>query len=70
MGGTTDGTYAAVGRHLKGVESRRQVAARAADHRWCAVPADDARRQAVRAPSLGLTAVNFRVAGTVDGLTG
>ncbi|MFD7712288.1 polysaccharide lyase 8 family protein [Streptomyces sp. NPDC059786] len=49
--------------------SRHQVAARAADHRWLSVLANDARRQAVRLPSLGLTAANFWQPGTAGALT-
>ncbi|MGV9451436.1 polysaccharide lyase 8 family protein [Streptomyces sp. NPDC003635] len=49
--------------------SRRAVAARAADRHWLSVLANDAGRQAVRVPSLGLTAANFWRAGTAGPLT-
>ncbi|MFE5403924.1 polysaccharide lyase 8 family protein [Streptomyces sp. NPDC056580] len=49
--------------------TRGEVAARAADRRWLRVLANDARRQAVAVPSLGLTAVNFWAAGTAGGLS-
>ncbi|MGW1589175.1 polysaccharide lyase 8 family protein [Streptomyces sp. NPDC002386] len=48
---------------------RREVAARAADRHWLRVLANDARRQAVAVPSLGVTAVNFWAAGTAGGLS-
>ncbi|MFF2203724.1 polysaccharide lyase 8 family protein [Streptomyces sp. NPDC058145] len=48
---------------------RGEVAARAADRHWLRVLANDARRQAVAVPSLGLTAVNFWEAGTAGGLS-
>lgn len=43
--------------------------ARAADRSWLEVLANTARRQGVRVPALGLTAVNFWQPGTVDDLT-
>ncbi|WP_434097215.1 polysaccharide lyase 8 family protein [Streptomyces pharetrae] len=49
--------------------SRRAVAARAADRRWLTVLANDAARQAVTVPSLGLTAANFWQPGTAGPLT-
>jgi hyaluronate lyase len=49
--------------------SRRAVAARAADRDWLCVLANDARRQAVRVRSLGLTAANFWEAGTAGPLS-
>ncbi|MGW3495778.1 polysaccharide lyase 8 family protein [Streptomyces sp. NPDC001020] len=61
-----DASYAYV---LMPGATRGQVAARAADHHWLAVLANDATCQAVGVPSLGVTAANFWQAGTVDGLT-
>ncbi|MFE2098718.1 polysaccharide lyase 8 family protein [Streptomyces sp. NPDC059468] len=61
-----DATYAYV---LLPGASRDEVAARAADRHWLCVLANDARRQAVAVPALGLTAVNLWEAGTVGGLT-
>ncbi|WAZ24312.1 polysaccharide lyase 8 family protein [Streptomyces cinnabarinus] len=49
--------------------SRRTVVARAADRHWLSVLANDAGCQAVRVPSLGLTAANFWRAGTAGPLT-
>ncbi|MGW5328686.1 polysaccharide lyase 8 family protein [Streptomyces sp. NPDC004014] len=49
--------------------TRGEVAARAADRHWLRVLANDARRQAVAVPSLGLTAVNSWAAGTAGGLS-
>ncbi|MFD5796004.1 polysaccharide lyase 8 family protein [Streptomyces diastatochromogenes] len=49
--------------------SRDEVAARAADRHWLCVLANDARRQAVAVPALGLTAANLWEAGTVAALT-
>ncbi|MFD3498258.1 polysaccharide lyase 8 family protein [Streptomyces sp. NPDC058678] len=49
--------------------ARRTVAARAADRHWLSVLANDTVRQAVRIPSLGLTAATFWQAGTAGGLT-
>ncbi len=49
--------------------SRAQTAARAADRHWLSVLANDADRQAVAVPRLGLTAWNFWRAGTVGDLT-
>ncbi|MFF9844156.1 polysaccharide lyase 8 family protein [Streptomyces sp. NPDC013740] len=49
--------------------SARTLAARAADPGWLRVLANDAGRQAVAVPSLGLTAANFWAAGTVERLT-
>jgi hyaluronate lyase len=46
--------------------SPRTLAARAADGHWLRILANDAGRQAVAVPSLGLTAANFWRAGTVD----
>ncbi|MGC9536438.1 polysaccharide lyase 8 family protein [Streptomyces sp. UG1] len=48
---------------------RAEVAARAADRGWLSVLANDAARQAVRVPSLGLTAANFWRPGTAGPLT-
>ncbi|WP_317445574.1 polysaccharide lyase 8 family protein [Streptomyces collinus] len=48
---------------------RHEVEARAADRHWLRVLANDARRQAVAVPGLGLTAANFWTAGTVGELT-
>ncbi|MFE7171867.1 polysaccharide lyase 8 family protein [Streptomyces sp. NPDC057616] len=49
--------------------SRRAVATRAADRHWLLPLANDGARQAVRVPSLGLTAANFWQAGTAGPLT-
>ncbi|MFI6489637.1 polysaccharide lyase 8 family protein [Streptomyces sp. NPDC050564] len=49
--------------------SRGDVAARAADHAWLCVLANDARCQAVQVRSLGLTAANFWEAGTAGPLS-
>lgn len=49
--------------------SARTLAARAADPGWLRILANDAGRQAVAVPSLGLTAANLWQAGTVDRLT-
>ncbi|NNN31743.1 polysaccharide lyase 8 family protein [Streptomyces sp. S3(2020)] len=49
--------------------SRHGVAARAADPHWLKVLANDATRQAVHVPSLGLTAATFWQAGTAGPLT-
>ncbi|MGW5615240.1 polysaccharide lyase 8 family protein [Streptomyces sp. NPDC003877] len=49
--------------------SRRAVARRAADRHWLSVLANDPARQAIRVPSLGLTAANFWRPGTVGPLT-
>ncbi|MEU6374663.1 polysaccharide lyase 8 family protein [Streptomyces sp. NPDC046909] len=62
----TDASYAYV---LMPGASRRLVAARAADPHWLSVLANDATRQAVHVPSLGLTAANFWQAGTAGPLT-
>ncbi|MFF7446975.1 MULTISPECIES: polysaccharide lyase family 8 super-sandwich domain-containing protein [unclassified Streptomyces] len=62
----TDASYVYV---LLPGASRRDVAARAADRRWLSVLANDAACQAVRIPSLGLTAATFWQAGTAGGLT-
>jgi hyaluronate lyase len=48
---------------------RRTVAARAADPHWLSVIANDSIRQAVRVPSLGLTAATFWTAATAGPLT-
>lgn len=48
--------------------SRRAVAARAADRHWVSVLANDARRQAIAVPSLGLTAATFWRAATAGPL--
>ncbi|WP_107416083.1 polysaccharide lyase 8 family protein [Streptomyces sp. CdTB01] len=48
--------------------SRRAVAARAADRHWLTLLANDAGRQAVHVPSLGLTAANFWRPGTAGPL--
>lgn len=48
---------------------RAEVAARAADRTWLSVLANDAGRQAVRVPSVGLTAANFWQPGTAGDLT-
>ncbi len=61
-----DATYAYV---LMPGASRRAVARRAADRHWMSVLANDAGRQAVGVPSLGLTAANFWRAGTAGPLT-
>ncbi|MET7703150.1 polysaccharide lyase 8 family protein [Streptomyces sp. NPDC005485] len=61
-----DATYAYV---LMPGASRRAVAARAADHDWLSVLANDARRQAVHVGGLGLTAANFWAAGTAGPLS-
>ncbi|MGI5493311.1 polysaccharide lyase 8 family protein [Microtetraspora malaysiensis] len=49
--------------------SLEHTRARAADPAWVAVLANTARTQAVRVPSLGITAVNFWTGGTTGGLT-
>ncbi|MFF6784446.1 polysaccharide lyase family 8 super-sandwich domain-containing protein [Streptomyces sp. NPDC012510] len=49
--------------------SRHAVAARSADRRWLSIYANDSACQAVRVPSLGLTAANFWQPGTVGPLT-
>ncbi|CAM5366481.1 polysaccharide lyase 8 family protein [Streptomyces fumanus] len=61
-----DATYAYV--LLPGAR-RRAVARRAADRHWLTVLANDARRQAVTVPGLGLTAATFWEAGTAGPLT-
>ncbi|MET8245904.1 polysaccharide lyase 8 family protein [Streptomyces sp. NPDC005202] len=61
----TDATYVYV---LMPGASRRAVAARAADRHWMSVQANDAGRQAVAVPSLGLLAATFWRAGTVGRL--
>ncbi|WP_053850538.1 polysaccharide lyase 8 family protein [Streptomyces sp. NRRL B-24085] len=61
-----DASYAYV---LMPGASRRTVAARAADHRWLSVLANDSACQAVRVDRLGLTAANFWRAGTAGPLT-
>ncbi|MEV5429373.1 polysaccharide lyase 8 family protein [Streptomyces sp. NPDC052701] len=62
----TDATYVYV---LMPGASRPAVARRAADRRWLTVLANDAARQAVAVPSLGLTAATFWRAGTAGPLT-
>ncbi|MGW0599718.1 polysaccharide lyase 8 family protein [Streptomyces sp. NPDC002776] len=62
----TDASYRYV---LMPGASRGAVAARAADRDWLSVLANDAGRQAVHVPSLGLTAANFWQAGTAGTLT-
>ncbi|MDN3025081.1 polysaccharide lyase 8 family protein [Streptomyces sp. S.PB5] len=62
----TDASYVYV---LLPGASRRTVVARAADHHWLSVLANDSARQAVHVPSLGLTAANFWQAGTAGPLT-
>ncbi|MDX3587820.1 polysaccharide lyase 8 family protein [Streptomyces europaeiscabiei] len=49
--------------------SRHAVAARAADRHWLSILANDTTCQAVRVPSLGLTAANFWQSGTAGPLT-
>lgn len=49
--------------------SLARTRARAAESGWLRVLANTDRRQAVRVPSLGITAVNFWNAGAVGGLT-
>ncbi|MGW2638028.1 polysaccharide lyase 8 family protein [Streptomyces sp. NPDC001348] len=49
--------------------SARRVAVRAADRHWLSVLANDARRQAVAVPSLGLTAAVFWRAATAGRLS-
>ncbi|MFC7843145.1 polysaccharide lyase 8 family protein [Streptomyces sp. NPDC057382] len=61
-----DATYAYL---LMPGASRRAVARRAADRPWLSVLANDARRQAVAVPSLGLTAANFWQAGAAGPFT-
>ncbi|MFF5104922.1 polysaccharide lyase 8 family protein [Streptomyces sp. NPDC000134] len=61
-----DATYAYV--LLPGAR-RRAVARRAADRHWLTVLGNDAQRQAVAVPALGLTAANFWEAGTAGPLT-
>ncbi|MEU6558009.1 polysaccharide lyase 8 family protein [Streptomyces sp. NPDC046915] len=62
----TDATYVYL---LLPGASRHQVAARAADRHWLSVLANDARRQAVAVPSLGLIAANFWQAAAAGPLT-
>jgi hyaluronate lyase len=62
----TDATYLYL---LMPGSGRDEVAARAADRRWLSVLANDGMCQAVRVPSLGLTAANFWQAGTAGPLT-
>ncbi|MDT0481294.1 polysaccharide lyase 8 family protein [Streptomyces doebereineriae] len=61
-----DASYAYV---LMPGASRHAVAARAADHHWLSVLANDRVCQAVRVDRLGLTAANFWRAGTAGPLT-
>ncbi|MDH6219371.1 polysaccharide lyase 8 family protein [Streptomyces pseudovenezuelae] len=49
--------------------TREEVQARAADHHWLSVLANDSVSQAVHVHSLGLTAANFWQAGTAGPLT-
>ncbi|MFF1322870.1 polysaccharide lyase 8 family protein [Streptomyces chartreusis] len=65
----TDPTDAAYVYLLMPGARRAEVAARAADRTWLSVLANDAGRQAVRVPSLGLTAANFWQQGTAGDLT-
>ncbi|WP_200302650.1 polysaccharide lyase 8 family protein [Streptomyces adelaidensis] len=65
----TDPTDAAYVYLLMPGAARHAVAARAADRRWLSVLANDSVCQAVRVPSLGLTAANFWQAGTAGPLT-
>ncbi|MGI5411490.1 polysaccharide lyase 8 family protein [Streptomyces chartreusis] len=65
----TDPTDAAYVYLLMPGARRAEVAARAADRTWLSVLANDAGRQAVRVPSLGLTAANFWQPGTAGDLT-
>lgn len=63
----TDATYVYL---LMPGARRREVAVRAAQGRhWLSVLANDSTRQAVRVPSLGLTAANFWQPGTAGPLT-
>ncbi|WP_406442131.1 polysaccharide lyase 8 family protein [Streptomyces sp. NBC_01613] len=62
----TDATYAYV---LMPGASRRTVASRAADRHWLSLLVNDSTCQAVRVPSLGLTAANFWQPGTAGPLT-
>ncbi|WP_326663954.1 polysaccharide lyase 8 family protein [Streptomyces canus] len=61
-----DASYAYV---LMPGATRHAVAARAADHHWLSVLANDSVCQAVRVDRLGLTAANFWRAGTAGPLT-
>jgi hyaluronate lyase len=65
----TDPTDASYGYLLMPGASRQAVAARAADPHWLSVIADDSTCQAVRVPSLGLTAANFWEPGTAGPFT-
>ncbi|MEV0452922.1 polysaccharide lyase 8 family protein [Streptomyces sp. NPDC050600] len=65
----TDPTGASYAYLLMPGASARTLAARAADPGWLRILANDAARQAVAVPSLGLTAASFWQAGTVDRLT-
>ncbi|GGW68245.1 lyase [Streptomyces caelestis] len=65
----TDPEDATYGYLLMPGASRRAVARRAADRHWMSVLANDAGRQGVSVPSLGLTAANFWQAGTAGPLT-
>lgn len=59
----TDGDYAYV---LLPGASARATAHRACDRGWLRILANSTDQQGVRVPKLGLTAVNFWAAGTVD----
>ncbi|MFD4240434.1 polysaccharide lyase 8 family protein [Streptomyces sp. NPDC058525] len=61
-----DSTYAYVLLPGAGVRTTQQ---RACDHGWLRILANNPRQQGVRAPRLGLTAVNFWAGGTVGGIT-
>ena len=65
----TDPTDAAYVYVLMPGASRRAVATRAADRHWLSLLANDSTCQAVRVPSLGLTAANFWQGGTAGPLT-
>ncbi|MFI1963143.1 polysaccharide lyase 8 family protein [Streptomyces pathocidini] len=62
----TDATYAYV---LLPGASARTTAQRACDRGWLRILANNGRQQGVRVAKLGLTAVNFWAAGTVDKVT-
>ncbi|WP_374050368.1 polysaccharide lyase 8 family protein [Streptomyces roseicoloratus] len=65
----TDPTWADYAYVLMPGATVQQTSARAADTSWLTVLANANEQQGVRVPSLGLTAVNFWLAGTVGPLT-
>ncbi|MFC8507308.1 polysaccharide lyase 8 family protein [Streptomyces sp. NPDC057411] len=65
----TDPTWATYAYVLMPGATAQQTSARAADASWLTVLANTNEQQGARVPSLGLTAVNFWLAGTVGPLT-